>query len=116
MFLQKESPSEPNIYHYIIYSVMSSTVDVDGLRHVLLCRVILGRMEEVIRGSGQSQSSSKQFDTGVDNLQFPARYIIWYPHVNTRILPQYVLSIKVDFRSRGAHLDLVSFKLVCQER
>uniref|UniRef100_A0A6I9R5L1 Probable inactive poly [ADP-ribose] polymerase SRO3 isoform X1 n=2 Tax=Elaeis guineensis var. tenera TaxID=51953 RepID=A0A6I9R5L1_ELAGV len=84
-----------------INSVMSSTVDVDGLRHVLLCRVILGRMEEVIRGSGQSQSSSKQYDSGVDNQQFPTRYIIWYPHANTRILPQYVLSVKVDFRSRG---------------
>ncbi|KAG1354196.1 putative inactive poly [ADP-ribose] polymerase SRO3 [Cocos nucifera] len=87
-----------------INSVMSSSVDVDGLRHVLLCRVILGRMEEVIRGSGQSKSSSKQFDSGVDNQQFPTRYVIWYPHVNTQILPQYVLSVTVDFRSRGLQM------------
>lgn len=84
-----------------ICSVMSSVVDRDGLRHVLLCRVILGRTEEVVRGSGQSQPGSVDFDSGVDDMKFPTRYVVWYPEVNSRVLPLYVLSIKVDFRSRG---------------
>ncbi|CAL9205757.1 probable inactive poly [ADP-ribose] polymerase SRO2 isoform X1 [Musa acuminata AAA Group] len=91
-----------------INSVMSSVVDRDGLRHVMLCRVILGRTEEVVRGSGQSQPGSVDFDSGVDDMKFPTRYVVWYPEVNSRVLPLYVLSIKVDFRSRGLRQEPIS--------
>ncbi|CAL9091316.1 unnamed protein product [Musa textilis] len=68
-----------------------------GLRHVLLCRVILGAAEVVVRGSRQSQPSSHSFDSAVDNQNTPTRYIIWHPDAQT---PLYVPSIKVDFRTR----------------
>ncbi|XP_042438798.1 probable inactive poly [ADP-ribose] polymerase SRO2 isoform X2 [Zingiber officinale] len=84
-----------------INSVMSSVVDGDGLRHVLLCRVALGRSEEVVCGTGQSHPSSKDFHSGIDNLKKPTRYVVWYHDVPIRILPLYVLSFKVDFRNRG---------------
>ncbi|RWW27190.1 hypothetical protein BHE74_00019728 [Ensete ventricosum] len=87
---------------------MSATVDEKGLRHVLLCRVILGGAEEVVRGSGQSRPSSRDFDSAVDSHRSPARYIIWYPDVQSRVLPLYVLSMEVDFRNRVLHQALGS--------
>ncbi|KAJ8455600.1 hypothetical protein OPV22_035085 [Ensete ventricosum] len=87
--------------HFGLGLVMSATADERGLRHVLLCRVILGAVEEVVRGSRQSQPSSHSFDSAVDNQNTPTRYIVWYPDAQTRVLPLYVLSIKVDFRTRG---------------
>ncbi|KAL7191956.1 hypothetical protein ACSBR2_023932 [Camellia fascicularis] len=56
-----------------IDSLKSSIVDEDGLRHVLLCRVILGNTELVHPGSKQFHSSSEQFDSGVDNLVSPKK-------------------------------------------
>ncbi|WOK97310.1 hypothetical protein Cni_G06018 [Canna indica] len=84
-----------------INSVMSSVVDGEGLRHVLMCRAILGRTEEVVRASGQSRPSSKDFDSGVVNQGNPTIYVMWYSEVNIRVIPLYVLSFKVDFRGRG---------------
>lgn len=75
---------------------------------MLLCRVILGGAEEVVRGSGQSRPSSGNFDSAVDNHRSPTRYIIWYPDVQSRVLPLYVLSVEVDFRNRVLHQALVS--------
>ncbi|KAK1298623.1 putative inactive poly [ADP-ribose] polymerase SRO5 [Acorus calamus] len=84
-----------------IDSVVSSIADDNGLRHVLFCRVILGNSEEVRPGSMQYQPSSVEFDSGVDNLLAPKRYIIWSTHMNTHILPQYVLSVKLSFGLRA---------------
>ncbi|KAI3412634.1 Poly [ADP-ribose] polymerase (PARP) [Psidium guajava] len=76
-------------------------VDEDGLRHLLLCRVILGKSELVSFGSEQSHPSSEQYDSGVDNLSSPRRYIIWSTHVNTHVLPEYVVSFRGPCCSRG---------------
>ncbi|KAK3223353.1 hypothetical protein Dsin_010378 [Dipteronia sinensis] len=56
-------------------SVLSSEIDENGLRHVLLCRVILGNMEKVPTGSGQFHPSIKDYDSGVDNLAAPSSYM-----------------------------------------
>ncbi|KAL6997153.1 hypothetical protein U1Q18_007277 [Sarracenia purpurea var. burkii] len=77
-----------------IDSVKSSIVDKDGLRHVLLCRVIMGKTELVYPGSEQCHPSSEEFDSGVDNLITPKRYIVWSTHMNTYILPEYVISFR----------------------
>lgn len=77
-----------------IHSVSSSDVDDSGLRHILLCRVILGKMEPICAGSEQSQPSSEEFDTGVDNLEEPKKYIVWSCYMNTHILPSFVISFK----------------------
>ncbi|GAV63784.1 RST domain-containing protein [Cephalotus follicularis] len=69
-------------------------VDKDGLRHLLLCRVILGKVELVPLGSDLCHPSSKEFDSGVDNLALPKKYIVWNTRMNTHILPEYIISFK----------------------
>ncbi|KAK4257074.1 hypothetical protein QN277_006710 [Acacia crassicarpa] len=76
-------------------SLKSSVVDKDGLRHLLLCRVILGRQELVHPGSDQCHPSSDEYDSGVDSLSAPKKYIIWCTRMNTHIFPEYVISFKV---------------------
>ncbi|XP_052202437.1 probable inactive poly [ADP-ribose] polymerase SRO1 isoform X2 [Diospyros lotus] len=45
--------------------------DDNGEKHVILCEVILGKCEKVQAGSSQLYPSSKDFDTGVDDLKNP---------------------------------------------
>ncbi|PIA40559.1 hypothetical protein AQUCO_02500341v1 [Aquilegia coerulea] len=81
--------------HYSpLESALSATKDEEGLKHILLCRVIMGNMEEIRPGSDQSHPSSKDFDSGVDNLLSPKKYIVWTTNMNTHILPEYVVSFK----------------------
>ena len=75
-------------------SVERSVPDEDGLRHVLLCRVILGRPELVPPGSDQTHPSSDEFDSGVDRFENPNKYIIWSTDMNTHILPEFVVSFR----------------------
>ncbi|CAA2953970.1 probable inactive poly [ADP-ribose] polymerase SRO5 [Olea europaea subsp. europaea] len=75
-------------------SFPSSVADEDGLRHLLLCRVLLGRTEIVRPDSRQSNPSSEEFDSGVDNLASPKKYIVWSTRLNTHILPEYVVSFR----------------------
>ncbi|XP_057952319.1 probable inactive poly [ADP-ribose] polymerase SRO5 [Malania oleifera] len=77
-----------------IESVKFSSVDETGLRHLLLCRVLLGKIELVHPGSEQCHPSSEEFDSGVDNLVAPKKYIVWSTHMNTHILPEYVVSFR----------------------
>lgn len=77
-----------------IGSFQSSVADEDGLRHLLLCRVLLGRTEIVGPNSGQSNPSSDKFDSGVDNLVCPKKYVVWSTRVNTHILPEYIVSFR----------------------
>ncbi|KAG5039563.1 hypothetical protein JHK85_012039 [Glycine max] len=81
--------------------VKSSVVDEDGLRHLLLCRVILGKTEVVPRGSYQCRSSSQEFDSGVDDLSNPKEYVIWCNQINTHVLPEYVLSFRLPSPLKG---------------
>eukprot|EP01018_Ginkgo_biloba_P005055 Gb_12340 [translate_table: standard] len=76
-------------------SAAYSDVDENGLQHMVLCRVIMGNMEQVQPGSQQFHPSSEHFDSGVDDLKNPKRYIIWSTHMNTHIHPEYVVSFKV---------------------
>ncbi|KAL3618037.1 hypothetical protein CASFOL_038358 [Castilleja foliolosa] len=84
-----------------IESVQSAAPDEDGLKHMLLCRVILGRTEATCPGSEQYNPSSEEFDSGVDNLESPNKYIIWTSHMNTRILPEFVVSFRASSFCRG---------------
>ncbi|KAK6920708.1 RST domain [Dillenia turbinata] len=77
-----------------IESMKSSVVDRDGIRHTLLCRVILGKSEVVLPGSKQCHPSSEEFDSGVDNILAPKKYIVWSSQMNTHILPEYVISFR----------------------
>ncbi|KAI8528778.1 hypothetical protein RHMOL_Rhmol12G0173900 [Rhododendron molle] len=74
--------------------LLTSTEDEYGLRHLLLCNVVVGKMEVVRLGSKQFKPSSDEFDSGVDNLPRPTRIIIWEAYMNSRIFPSYVVSFK----------------------
>ncbi|KAG6425112.1 hypothetical protein SASPL_115536 [Salvia splendens] len=62
---------------------MLAEVDENGEKHVILCRVILGRCEKVEVGSLQSYPSSAEFDTGVDDLDKVPKH--GAPHPSTFI-------------------------------
>ncbi|XP_077244794.1 inactive poly [ADP-ribose] polymerase RCD1-like isoform X2 [Tasmannia lanceolata] len=76
-------------------SASYSDVDENGVQHMVLCRIILGNMEHVDLGSKQSQPSSENFDSGIDDFENPNHYIIWNSHMNTHIYPEYIVSFRV---------------------
>ncbi|KAI8528774.1 hypothetical protein RHMOL_Rhmol12G0173500 [Rhododendron molle] len=79
---------------FVMDGLVSSIEDENGLRHLLLCNVILGNMEEVRPGSKQFEASSNEFDSGVDDLSKPSRIVIWEAYMNSRIFPSYVVSFR----------------------
>nr|GLL18579.1 probable inactive poly [ADP-ribose] polymerase SRO5 isoform X1 [Ipomoea trifida] len=85
--------------HFPLGSVKCAVGDENGVQHLLLCRVILGKMEVVASGSGQWHPSSQEFASasasGVDDLVSPSKYIVWSSNMNTHILPQYVISFRL---------------------
>lgn len=73
---------------------MLAKADGSGEAHIVLCRVLMGRPEAVPAGSSQSLPSSDGYDSAVDNLENPQWYVVWNKDMNTRILPEYVVSFK----------------------
>ncbi|KAI6684530.1 hypothetical protein NL676_030443 [Syzygium grande] len=82
--------------------VKSAPIDEDGLRHLLLCRAILWKSKLVSHGSEQFHPSLEQYDSGVDDLSSLRRFIVWSTHVNTHVLPEYIISFSASCRWRGA--------------
>ncbi|KAJ7943871.1 Poly [ADP-ribose] polymerase [Quillaja saponaria] len=76
-------------------------VDENGVRYMVFCRVILGNMELLHRGTRQSLPSSNDYDSGVDDLQSPRIYIIWNMNMNTHICPEFVVSFKIPSDAEG---------------
>lgn len=68
---------------------------------MLLCRVILGNMEQVSPGSQQKYPSSNEYDSGVDDCLNPKRYVVWSSYLNTHIHPEYVVSFKLSPTIQG---------------
>ncbi|XP_059303801.1 probable inactive poly [ADP-ribose] polymerase SRO5 [Lycium ferocissimum] len=75
--------------------LQTAVPDKNGIRHLLLCRVILGKSEVVLPGTGQCHPSSEEFDTGVDNLLSPRKYIVWSSHMNSYVFPEFMVSFRV---------------------
>lgn len=75
--------------------------DENGLQHMLLCRVIMGNMELIHPGSEQLEPSNENYDSGVDDLQNPNRYIVWEMYMNSHIYPEYVVSFRVPPKAKG---------------
>lgn len=69
---------------------------------MLLCRVLLGRPEKVETGSEQYHPSSDEFDSGVDDTANPRHYVVWGTHMNTHIIPDFIVSYKIPNRPRQA--------------
>ncbi|CAM9001659.1 unnamed protein product [Rhodiola kirilowii] len=87
---------------YAYASVNNCDDDENGIRHMLLCRVVLGNVEPVHLGSDQFCPSSDQFDTGVDDILDPHVHIVWEANALTHIYPQYVVSFKLKSRPEEA--------------
>ncbi|OMO67668.1 hypothetical protein COLO4_30038 [Corchorus olitorius] len=83
-------------------SVKNAMADKNGLRYLILCRVILGKAELVRPGSKQCHPNSDEFDSGVDDLSSPKKYILWSTHLNTHILPEFVLSFRAPSALKGS--------------
>ena len=75
--------------------------DENGLVHMVLCRVILGKLECIPPHSKQFQPSSDLFDNGIDNLQNPNFYVVWSMHADEYIFPEYVVSFQVPPKIKG---------------
>ncbi|XP_028777816.1 LOW QUALITY PROTEIN: probable inactive poly [ADP-ribose] polymerase SRO3 [Neltuma alba] len=75
-------------------SAMRAEVDNNGEKHIILCRVILGKIEKVTAGSQQCRPSSVEYDTGADDPLNPKWYVLWSSNMNSHILPEYVISFK----------------------
>ncbi|KAG7633619.1 RST domain of plant C-terminal [Arabidopsis suecica] len=71
----------------------SSSCNEDGISFLLFSRIIMGK-SEVVCSTSQSYPSSMEFDSGVDSLTSPNKYIIWSTHMNTHVLPEFVVCIK----------------------
>ncbi|XWS49296.1 hypothetical protein CRYUN_Cryun13aG0151600 [Craigia yunnanensis] len=76
-------------------------VDENGVQYMILCRVIMGKMERLYPGSGQCLPSSVDVDSGVDDLQHPKYYIIWNMNINTHIYPEFVVRFKLSSNAKG---------------
>jgi hypothetical protein len=106
-FGQPRTPKNGSAYGVGVYlapeghshvSAIYADNDENGEQHVVLCKVILGASELVAYGSTQFHPSSEEFDTGVDDLVSPRRLIVWSTHMNTHILPLYVVSFRLPPR------------------
>ncbi|XP_073123345.1 inactive poly [ADP-ribose] polymerase RCD1-like [Henckelia pumila] len=75
-------------------SALLSQMDENGEKHIILCKVILGKCEKIDAGSRQSHPSSVEYDTGVDDLTSPKWYTVWYANMNTHIVPECVVSYR----------------------
>ncbi|CAN6290139.1 unnamed protein product [Urochloa humidicola] len=75
-------------------SAMLAKADGSGETHIVLCRVLMGRPEVVTAGSSQSRPSSDDYDSAVDKLENPQWYVVWSKDMNTRVLPEYVVSFR----------------------
>ncbi|KAJ3674064.1 hypothetical protein LUZ60_006056 [Juncus effusus] len=87
--------------HSPFASAMVAEEDENGERHIMLCRVITGRAERVGPGSTHYHPSSIEYDSGVDDVNNPNWYVIWNMYANTHIIPEYIVSFKIDKENRG---------------
>ncbi|KVI06332.1 probable inactive poly [ADP-ribose] polymerase SRO5 isoform X2 [Cynara cardunculus var. scolymus] len=96
--------------HSPLESMESASLDDDGIRHILLCRVILGKTELVNPFSTQCHPSSEDFQSGVDNLASPKKFVVWSSQMNTHILPEFVISFKTLSTINRPQLDGVHLR------
>ncbi|KAL9226939.1 hypothetical protein vseg_002695 [Gypsophila vaccaria] len=80
-------------------------VDENGVRYMVLCRVILGNMEMVHAGSKQFHPSSENFDSGVDDPNNPQKYVVWSMNINSHVYPEYVVSFTVPTNDSALKYD-----------
>ncbi|VFQ99028.1 unnamed protein product [Cuscuta campestris] len=91
-------------------SAMMAQVDENGEKHIILCRVILGKCEKIEAGSLHWSHSRIDFDTGVDDLKEPQWYGVFSANANTRVIPEFVLSYRP---AKGVPGEITSAYMKC---
>jgi hypothetical protein len=86
---------------YICYSSLYCDMDENGIKHLVLCRVIMGKMELLRPSNDQCCSSGYEYDNGVDDIQSPEHYVVWNMNINTHIYPEFVVSFKAPLDVEG---------------
>ncbi|KAF3495663.1 hypothetical protein DY000_02053323 [Brassica cretica] len=66
-------------------------IDENGVRYMVLCRVIMGNMELLRGDKAQFFSGGEEYDNGVDDVENPKNYIVWNMNMNTHVFPEYVV-------------------------
>ncbi|KAF3781565.1 putative inactive poly ADP-ribose polymerase [Nymphaea thermarum] len=84
-------------------SASAAETDINGDHHIILCRVIMGNVEEVQFGSEQACPSCDEFDNGVDDALNTKRYIMWSTNMNSHILPECVLTFRDYLHPKGTY-------------
>ncbi|XP_057432898.1 inactive poly [ADP-ribose] polymerase RCD1-like [Lotus japonicus] len=86
-------------------------IDKNDVRHLVLCRVIMGNMEllrpSIGTGTRQFQPISSKYDNGVDDFQSPKYYLVWNMNINTHIYPEFIISFKVNEDAKGHFCGIV---------
>ncbi|XP_058763561.1 probable inactive poly [ADP-ribose] polymerase SRO1 [Vicia villosa] len=75
--------------------------DENGVKHLILCRVIMGNMELLRRGNNKIRSSGCEYDNGVDDIEHPKYYVVWSNNMNTHIYQEFVVSFKASLDAEG---------------
>lgn len=82
--------------HELIFSARYCDVDENGVRYMVLCRVIMGNMELLRGDKAQFFSGGEEYDNGVDDVEIPKNYIVWNINMNTHIFPEFVVRFKLS--------------------
>ncbi|KAJ0232800.1 Inactive poly [Hirschfeldia incana] len=78
------------------FSARHCDIDENGVRYMVLCRVIMGNMELLHGDKAQFFSGEEEYDNGVDDVENPKNYIVWNINMNTHIFPEYVVRFKLS--------------------
>ncbi|URE29457.1 Poly(ADP-ribose) polymerase catalytic domain [Musa troglodytarum] len=92
--------------HRPFSSVNLCSVDRNGAQCTLLCKVILGNMEQIRPGSLQNSPSSDKYDSGVDDHAAPRCFVVWASHANTRIHPRFGVIFRLPSNLQEYFFDL----------
>ncbi|XP_010540747.1 PREDICTED: inactive poly [ADP-ribose] polymerase RCD1-like isoform X3 [Tarenaya hassleriana] len=78
------------------FSARHCDVDENGVRHMVLCRVIMGNMELLGGEKAQFYAGGEEYDNGVDDVENPRHYVVWNMNMNTHVFPEFVVSFKLS--------------------
>ncbi|CAI8599944.1 unnamed protein product [Vicia faba] len=78
------------------HSGMQHQVEKDEEKYLVLCRIVLGRMERVDLETHQTHLSNNDYDTGCDDPKNPHWYVVWGNDMNKRVLPVCVITCKTS--------------------
>ncbi|XP_010518915.1 PREDICTED: inactive poly [ADP-ribose] polymerase RCD1-like isoform X2 [Tarenaya hassleriana] len=86
------------------FSARYCDIDENGVRHMVLCRVIMGNMELLGGDKAQFYAGGEEYDNGVDDVENPRHYIVWNMNMNTHIFPEFVVSFKLSTTNAEGNL------------